>query len=168
MLEVIDERGKVLGLAPRSECHSDPSLAHRAVHIFVRNSEGSVLLQKRSMSKDIQPGRWDTSVGGHLEPGEDYEQAAKRELLEELSIDLQASGGSVALTRKHDYVWRTERETEHIRTFEILFEGPFQIHTGEIEEARFWSPEELREHAGSGLFSPNLEMELKLLSLAGA
>jgi len=165
MLEVIDEEGNVVGMAPRSKCHGDPSLAHRAVHIFVRNPKGDVFLQKRSMSKDIQPGKWDTSVGGHVDPGENYEQAAQRELLEELGIELETLGGPDALIRKHDYTWRTELETEYIRTFEIVSEGPFHLHADEIDEGRFWSPQELREGCGHGVFSPNLEKELSLLDL---
>ena len=64
----------------RSECHRNPGLIHRAVHVFVLDGAGRIYLQKRAGSKDIQPGRWDTSVGGHLVPGESYEQGAAREM----------------------------------------------------------------------------------------
>lgn len=63
--EVVDEAGRVLGRAPRGTCHGDPSLIHRAVHVFVFDDEGRVLLQMRCAAKDIQPGKWDTSAGGH-------------------------------------------------------------------------------------------------------
>ena len=165
MLEVVDENGHVIGEALRSECHNNPGLAHRAVHIFIRNANGDVYLQKRSLNKDVQPGKWDTSVGGHLDLGETYEEAAQRELLEELGVDLESIGGLVALIRKHDYIWRTEIETELIRTFEIAYEGPFQLQPDEIDEGRFWTVSELRTGLGKGCFSPNLEKELELLGI---
>jgi isopentenyldiphosphate isomerase len=66
---------------------------HRSVHIYVFNRRGEVLLQLRSKDRDIQPGRWDTSEGGHLDAGEEYLQAARRELREELGVDIVSSGG---------------------------------------------------------------------------
>jgi len=68
------------------KCHGNPALVHRAVHVLVVNAAGELLLQKRSARKDIQPGKWDTSVGGHLEPGESYFAAALREMREELGL----------------------------------------------------------------------------------
>src|SRR3990172_7021722 len=85
-LEVVDKDGNVLGLAKRSEIHGNPSLVHRVVHVLVFNSKGDLLLQKRSMNKDVAPGTWDTSVGGHVNPGEDIPEAARREMKEELGI----------------------------------------------------------------------------------
>ncbi len=77
--EIVNEQGEVIGKAPRSECHGNPALVHRAVHVLVFNKKGELLLQLRSKDKDIQPGKWDTSVGGHLGVGESYQQAALRE-----------------------------------------------------------------------------------------
>lgn len=165
LLDVVDERGRTVGTAPRGRCHSDPALAHRAVHVFVRGSDGSLFLQKRARTKRIQPGRWDTSVGGHLVPGEGYEGAAARELLEELGVRLADVGGPDALRRLHDYVWRSPVETEHVRTFEIAWDGPFALQVDEIEEGRFWTVGELRAAAGSGVLTPNLEEELRRLGV---
>jgi len=164
-LDLVDESGRVTGKASREECHSSPSLAHRAVHVFVRNSSGAIYLQKRALTKRIQPGRWDTSVGGHLAPGESYEAAAARELLEELGVRVEDLGGACALKKLHDYVWRSPVETEHIRTFEITCDGPFALHPTEIDEGRFWTEEEVRKAAGTGLLTPNLEEELRRLGV---
>ena len=68
LLEVVDAEGRVLKLEKRGRIHGDPSLAHRAVHVLVRSSEGGTYLQKRARSKRVQPGKWDTSVGGHVNP----------------------------------------------------------------------------------------------------
>ncbi len=160
LLEVLDETGRVVGTARRSECHGDPALAHRAVHVFVRNTSGEILLQKRALSKRIQPGRWDTSVGGHVCPGESWEAAAAREFAEELGVTL-----GTGFRLLHDYVWRSPVETEHVRTYEVAFDGPFRPQAGEIDECRFWAEDELRAAAGTGEFTPNLEEELRRLGV---
>ena len=88
IVDRVDDQDRVIGTASRSACHADPNLIHRAVHVLVFNGQGELLLQLRSLSKDIQPGKWDTSVGGHLDPGEDYRAAAVREMGEELGTQL--------------------------------------------------------------------------------
>jgi isopentenyl-diphosphate delta-isomerase type 1 len=165
LLDLLDEAGRVIGTASREECHSHPLIAHRAVHVFVRNAAGAIFLQKRSKSKHIQPGRWDTSVGGHLNAGESYEDGAERELREELGIDIKDAGGRPALKLLHDYVWRSPVETEHVRTYELVSEGPFTLHPAEIDEGRFWTDDELRAAAGTGALTPNLEEELRRIGV---
>ena len=85
--DIYDDAGNRIGTALRSECHGNPALLHRTAHVVVIHPDtGDILLQKRKMTKDIQPGKWDTAVGGHLDAGEDYLAGAKRELSEELGI----------------------------------------------------------------------------------
>ncbi len=167
LLDLVDESGCVVGTASRFECHAGCSHAHRAVHVFVKNSAGAIFLQKRARTKLIQPGRWDTSVGGHLASGESYEDAAARELLEELGVRLDDAGGACAFRRLHDYVWRSPVETEHVRTFELACEGPFTLQAEEIDEGRFWSRDELNVAAGTGALTPNLEEELRRIGVLG-
>ena len=64
---LVDEEGNVIGKATRIECHSGSKLLHPVIHLHIFNSAGDLLLQKRSMRKDIQPGKWDPAVGGHVE-----------------------------------------------------------------------------------------------------
>lgn len=160
ILEIVDEDGNPIGTATRGECHSDKNLAHRAVHVLVLNSRGDVFLQKRSRNKKIQPGKWDSSAGGHTCPGEDWETAARRELEEELGLEV------AQLELLKDYVWRSDVETEVVRAYTARSEGPFKLHPDEIDEGRFWSPEELREAAEKGILTPNLEFELKNLGIS--
>ncbi|MBU0755215.1 MAG: NUDIX domain-containing protein [Planctomycetes bacterium] len=155
MLDIVDENDRVIGQAPRRVCHGDPSLMHRVVHIMVFNNQGALLLQRRGMNKRIQPGKWDTSVGGHLSQGEGYEEGAARELEEELGIR------SKAFKKMYDYIWRSEIETERVRTFYLVHGGPVQINQEEIMEARFWTIESVKENLGRGLFTPNFEVEWK-------
>ena len=86
MFPLVDEDGRIIGAASRGECHSGSKLLHPVVHLHVFNSKGELYLQKRPMWKDIQPGKWDTSVGGHVDLGESVEIALRREAREELGI----------------------------------------------------------------------------------
>lgn len=156
IVDIVDKNDRVIGQASRQACHGDPSLIHRVVHIMVFNPLGDLLLQLRGRNKQIQPNKWDTSVGGHLSSGEGYEEGAKRELEEELGIQ------STAFKKMYDYTWRSEIETERVRTYRLIHNGPVRFNKTEIEEALFWSPEEIDENLGNDLFTPNFEKEWSL------
>ena len=162
LLEVFDDQGQVLGLRPRGEIHRDPTLIHRSVHVMVSNRRQELYLQKRSRQKVIQPGKWDTSVGGHVDPGESYEVAAAREMEEELGISVPHPG---VLRHLHDYTWRTEVETELVRSFSFTWDGAIQFNDVEIDEGRFWNEEQLRAAAGTGILTSNLEQELRMTGI---
>jgi len=154
--EIVDESGNVIGTAPRNKCHGDPSLVHRAAHVLVFNGEGKLLLQLRSKDKDIQPGKWDTSVGGHLSVGETYEKAAAREMAEELGIK------GVKLHYLYDYPLRNAIESENIRSFYIVYDGEVKHQPEEIDEVRWWGLKDVRGSLGTGIFTPNFEEEFAL------
>lgn len=151
IFDIVDENGNVVGRATRAECHGNPELMHRVVHILVFNTAGDLLLQKRSLDKDIQPGKWDTSVGGHLDAGEDCETAAVRELYEELGIR------ETSFERLYDYVWRSPIETELVRVYRLVYDGPVVVHPDEIDAARFWTRDEIETHIGQDVFTPLFE-----------
>ncbi len=155
-LEIINNKGDIIGVAPRSEIHGNPLLMHRVVHVIVINKEGYILLQKRSINKDVAPGKWDTSVGGHVSPGEDLISSAMREMEEELGI---TRGIPEYL---YSYVHSNSYETEHVTTFRLIYEGDFSFNRDEIEEIRFWSLNEIKESIGSGVLSDNLEHEINM------
>jgi isopentenyldiphosphate isomerase len=162
LLDLVDETNRVIGQVPRWKVHGNPALHHRSVHLFVKNAAGELFLQKRSAGKKIQPGKWDTSVGGHVETGESYEDAARKEAAEELGIPPEVAQ---AMRFSHEYVWKSKVETEHVRTYLLDYEGPFKLQPEEISEGRFWSIRELKKAAYTGLLTPNLEEELRLLNV---
>lgn len=153
LFEIVDENDRVIGIAPRSECHGNPALVHRVAHVLVFNGRGEILLQKRSLKKDIQPGRWDTSVGGHLDPGETYLQAAYREMREELGIE------AVPLTFLYHSKIRNDIESENVSTYLARHDGEVVFAPEEIDAVRFWTPMEIERSLGRGCFTPNFEEE---------
>lgn len=154
-LEIVNEHGEITGLAPRSVIHGNPSLIHRVVHVLVFNGMGELLLQKRSMNKDVAPGRWDTSVGGHVGAGEELSLSAKREMEEELGI----SGLEVEYL--YSYKHTNPYETELVTTYRCTHEGMIRFNTDEIDEVRHWRIDEINESLGKGLFSDNFEDEFR-------
>lgn len=159
LLDVYNDNGWRIGMALRSECHSNPSLLHHTVHVVVFHPDGGrILLQKRAIDKDIQPGKWDSSVGGHLMLGEDYLEGAKRELAEELGVT-----GDVELKELFDFKIRNDIESEDVRVFGIWLGGPFKFQQSEIDEVRFWSAKSLFDQGNQALFTPSLVNELSML-----
>lgn len=152
IFDIVNEEGEVIGQAPRSQCHGDPSLLHRVAHVLVFNSRGQLALQLRGPHKDIQPNRWDTSVGGHFDRGETPEQAAAREMKEELGIEAE-------LTFLYRYLWRSTVESELVYTFVCRHDGPLMADPGEISKVRWWSAEEIDNECGRGALTPNFELE---------
>ena len=153
---VVNNEGRVIGKAPRSVCHDGRSfLLHPVVHLHVFNRSGKLYLQKRSMKKDIQPGKWDTSVGGHISPGESVPEALLREAKEELGLNgfIPRFLGS--------YVWESPRERELVNSFSIVTDLLPVVNREEIEEGRFWSLQEIRIHLEKEIFTPNFEHEFK-------
>lgn len=162
LFEIVDESGKVLGVRPRRECHGNPALIHQAVHLLVFNRRGELYLQKRALTKDVQPGKWDSSVGGHMQPGETPLQAVLRETAEELGLS------STPVQFVYQYLWRNARESELIRTYLAISDGPFVLQASEIDAGRFWSPAEIAAHLGQACFTPNFEFEFEKFQSEGA
>jgi isopentenyldiphosphate isomerase len=154
-LVLVDPEGSPIGTAPRARCHGDPSLLHAVVHVVVRDPEGRLLLQKRSAEKDVQPGKWDTAVGGHLSPGEIPLDAAIRETHEELGILLPAESFRFCYAYRHT----NPVESEHVRTYRVEHGGPFAPSPEEIADLCFWTREEIRSAFSSGRLTPNCEEE---------
>ena len=154
---LVDEAGNIIGRATRRECHNGSKRLHPVVHLHIYNKEGDLLLQKRSQTKDIQPGKWDTAVGGHVDYGESIEEALRREAREELGIK---SSEAEVMAR---YVFESDIEKELVHTYRTIYEGPFTLNKEELDDARFWRIDEIESQLGKGIFTPNFEREYNRL-----
>ena len=152
---IVDESGEVIGSATRGECHSGSRLLHPVVHLHVFNSKGELYLQKRPDWKDIQPGKWDTSVGGHIDYGETPEEALLREVHEELGIT------NFIPEFVDKYVFESNRERELVYVNKTIFDGEICPSKTELEGGRFWTMQEIHEAMGQGILTPNFESEYK-------
>lgn len=156
MFPIVDEEGNITGAATRGECHSGSKLLHPVVHLHVFNSRGELYLQKRPDWKDIQPGKWDTAVGGHVDLGESVDMALRREAQEELGI---TQFEPELLTH---YVFESAREKELVFTHKTVYDGPVTP-SNEVTDGRFWPIEEIKAALGKDLFTPNFESEFRKL-----
>ena len=135
IFDVVNERDEVIDAKPRSEVHR-LGLLHRAVHVLVFNLRGEIFLQERSMTKDREPGKWDSSSSGHVDSGEDYDACAVRELREEIGL---------IVPKTPECLFRiaacAETDREFVRVYRCPAEGPFQLHPDEIERGEWFAPE---------------------------
>ena len=137
--DVVDTQDAVIDVKSRSEVHRE-GLRHRAIHVFVFNAAGEIFLQRRSMTKDTAPGKWVSSCSGHLDSGEEYDPAARRELGEEIGLfepEHFARVFKVNACREtgQEFVWLYRCEAE----------GPFKLDPEEISEGKWVSPAELKD-----------------------
>ena len=154
---IVNTEGEVVGSATREECHAGTFLLHPVVHLHIFNSAGELYLQKRVMTKKIQPGKWDTAVGGHVDYGERIEDALLRETREELGVrDFTPE----FLMR---YEFRSQIEAELVYIYKCVYDGDFSLDPSEVDEGRFWSLDEIKKSIGKGLFTPNFESEIERL-----
>lgn len=156
MFPVVDEAGNITGCATRGECHGGSKLLHPVVHLHVFDSEGRLYLQKRPEWKDIQPGKWDTAVGGHIDLGENVDMALRREAREEIGLD------SFEPIFVKSYVFESDREKELVNTFRTTVKE-MPKPTEELDGGRFWTIAEIKENIGKGVFTPNFENEFDLI-----
>lgn len=158
MFPIVDEQGNIVNAATRGECHNGSKLLHPVVHLHIFNSQGELYLQKRPEWKDIQPGKWDTAVGGHIDIGESVEIALKRESREELNIT------DFVPEMLTSYVFESDRERELVFVHKTVYDGPL-CPSDELDGGRFWNIEEIKANLGKGVFTPNFETELKRVNL---
>lgn len=159
MLPVVDEKGKILGRAPRDACHSGKKILHPVIHLHLVNKSRQIYLQKRPMHKQVQPGKWDTAVGGHVAYKESIEDALKREALEELGlVDFEPKFLS-------QYKWESEIECELVFSFIAHYDKSINYNSDEVDDGRFWSLKQISDNIGKGVFTPNFEHEFEMLKM---
>jgi 16S rRNA (adenine1518-N6/adenine1519-N6)-dimethyltransferase len=133
LFDVVDAEDQPVSVATRSEVHQAKHL-HRAVHVFVFNPRGELLIQQRSMLKDEHPGVWGSSVSGHLNAGESYHEAAQRELEEEMGIITDEPPKEILQLAANE-----QTGMEHLRVFRITYHGKIRFPASEVQSA-IWMP----------------------------
>ncbi len=137
--DVVNDQDQVIDRLPRSEVHAR-NLLHRSVHALVVDRNQRVFLQHRSDDRDCDPGLWDSSVGGHLQAGEEYDHAIIREAQEELGIELE-------VTPPRLFKLQASQDTayEFCWVYQVYDDGPFKIDPNEATEGRWFSRQEIDE-----------------------
>ena len=155
LLPHIDENGKVISVHPRSKFHQagDHKMLHPVVHIHVINLKGEIYLQKRPMNKLIQPGKWDTAVGGHISAGEDLQLALTRETKEEIGLE------NINFQFIKNYIWETDVEKELVFMFFTQTDKTPEPSATELDEGKFWSIMEIDKNLCNDTFTPNFIKE---------
>lgn len=156
-LPLVDGEGKIIGKATRTECHKNKDLLHPVVHLHVFNEKGELYLQKRPDHKLIQPGKWDTAVGGHIDLNETIEKSLMREAKEEIGI----SDFKPQMLFK--YEWKSEVESELVFCFVTSYTGIITPHETELDGGKFWKLNDIKKHIGKGVLTPNFEHEFEFL-----
>lgn len=155
MLPVIDEDGTVIRMLSRRECHGGSMALHPVVHLHVVDVENRrILLQKRSLNKDVQPGKWDTCVGGHVDAGESIHEALMREASEEMGVD---ASEAIHLT---DYIFQSDIEREKIHIYILKAEsvGEIKYDVDEISEVSLVNIDKIGEQSDME-YTPNFLSE---------
>ena len=154
---VVEPSGLVVGRSSRQYCHSGQKPLHPVVHLHIIDRFSRLYLQKRSMRKEIQPGKWDTAVGGHVAYGESILEALYRESSEELGL---TDFNPIYL---ESYLFESEIEKEMVNVFAAV--GTYQMtpDQDEVDEGRWWPLEEVDENLGKGVFTPNFESVYRMI-----
>lgn len=162
LLPEVDEEGRVIGQVTRGRAHAGKELKplHPVVHLHLFNPKGELYLQHRPTWKDIQPDKWDTAVGGHIDFGEDVMSALKREVREELGLDIENSCIQIIPITKYVFNGLRERELVYVfKTVSNLIPSPSE----ELDGGRYFSREEILDNMEKEFFTPNFEQEWKRL-----
>jgi len=167
----VDEEGREIGKMTRWEAHHGATPCcgmagcppvkgvkrlHAVVHLHLFNSKGELYMQHRPSWKDIQPDKWDTACGGHVDYGESIDEALRREVREELGI---SNLDGVEFMGK--YVFESLRERELVYVHRLVYDGEVKPSADELNGGRFFTLDEINERMGKKFFTPNFESEYK-------
>jgi isopentenyldiphosphate isomerase len=154
---IVEPNGLVIGRSSREYCHGGAKPLHPVIHIHIIDRFSRIYLQKRSMKKDIQPGKWDTAVGGHVSYGESIVEAVYREAYEELRL--------MEFNPIHieTYQFESSVEKEMVSIFAAVGSYELTPDLDEVDEGRWWPVEEIDANIGKGVFTPNFESEFQMI-----
>lgn len=154
---IVEPSGLVIGRSTREYCHGGAKPLHPVIHIHIIDRFSRIYLQKRSMKKDIQPGKWDTAVGGHVSYGESVVEAVYREAFEELRL---MEFNPIYI---ETYQFESSVEKEMVSVFAAVGTYDLTPDMDEVDEGRWWPIEEIDANIGKGVFTPNFESEFQMI-----
>ncbi len=155
---LVDDRDEVVGTAPRSAIRAK-NLLHRGVAIAVRNPAGHIYVHRRTPGKDVFPGMYDMVVGGMVAAGESYEEAARRELSEELGVE------PAEITSVLKHLYKGDRNNAWISLYEVPWAGPIRHQETEISWGAYMTVDEIVAKLDEWPFAPDhLEVFERYLS----
>lgn len=154
-LPVVDENGLVIAQSPRPYVHGGSKLLHPVVHLHIMDRMGRIYLQKRSVTKKLLPGYWDTAVGGHVSFGETIREALYRETYEELGL---ADFNPVFLA---SYIHESQIEKELVSVYAAIGTFDLKPNPEEVECGKWWPIQEINEAKGKDMLTPNFESEIE-------
>lgn len=154
---IVEPNGLVIGRSTREYCHGGAKPLHPVIHVHIIDRLSRIYLQKRSMKKDIQPGKWDTAVGGHVSYGESIVEAVYREAYEELRL--------IEFNPIHieTYQFESPVEKEMVSIFAAVGSYELTPDLDEVDEGRWWPVEEIDANIGKDVFTPNFESEFQMI-----
>lgn len=136
-VDIVNEKDEVIDKVERNEAHAR-HLLHRAIQVMIENDKRQILLQLRKATKKQYPSFWSSSVAAHVSSGETAEECAKRELKEELGIDIPVEYVS-------KYIFKGPTEYEMVSVFFARSNGPFRLEKSEMDEAEFFDIENIKQ-----------------------
>ncbi len=151
---IVDEDNQIIRVVPRSEMRAK-RLLHRASYVIIFNSTGEILIQKRSLQKDVYPGYFDPTTGGVVVENETYEENAVRELEEELGIE------NPKLESHFDFFFQDEKIKVWGRVFSTVYDGPIKFVDGEVDDCFFLSADALSKFLEGAPVIPDGKMAIK-------
>lgn len=144
--DILNENGEYLNeVQTRDKCHKE-GLWHKAIAVFIINSKGQVLLQKRSSNKKMWPNMWDITSGGHVLSGEFGFQAAIRETKEELGVNLDREditfiGSVISNNKKNDIL--DKHFNEYYIVNKDIDETKLKLQKEEVSEVKWMDKQEI-------------------------
>lgn len=139
---LVDENDRQIGLEDKLKAHQNGAKLHRAISIFVFNSNGETMLQRRAMGKYHTPGRWSNTCCSHPMPGEDVADAAHRRLSEEMGFDCEMHEAFSFIYRAEVENGLTEHEYDHV--FFGTFEGEPRLNPDEVMDYKWMGLDALK------------------------
>jgi isopentenyldiphosphate isomerase len=148
LVDVIDDAGNTVGVVTRREMRQS-RLPHRCTYVLVFNSRGELFVHLRTPIKDVYPSYWDICVGGVLSSGETFDQGVRREIREEIGVDVES------VQRLFPFAFSDERTIVQGMVYKIVHDGPFVLQPEEVVRGEFLPVNEVLRRVQEDPFCPD-------------